>query len=150
MLYCHILPPGSLQVKGALVSFIEECLFWLDIKWSPWEIHYKDLFKWNLWRPSPGFCSRGAQTFPLKKLELLQYILNPTVYVFVDIKDAPKILQQCAETWIKYLWYLNSLCAKFFRGNINMYSHFMSFLHTDKPKIIEILPRIRPGHTYFT
>ena len=28
---------------------------------------------------------------------------------------------------------LNSLCAKFFRGNINMYLHFMSFLHTEMP-----------------
>ena len=38
-------------------------------------------------------------------------------------------------------FYLNSLRAKFFRGNINMYSYFMSFLHTDTPKVIEILPR---------
>ena len=45
---------------------------------------------------------------------------------------------------------LNSLRAKFFRGNINMYLHFMSFLHTGIPKIIEILPPIRPGLTYFT
>ena len=43
----------------------------------------------------------------------------------------------------------NSLRAKFFRGNINMYLHFISFLHTDMPKIVEILPRIRPGLTYF-
>ena len=28
---------------------------------------------------------------------------------------------------------INSLCAKFFRGNINMYLHFMSFLHTEIP-----------------
>ena len=28
---------------------------------------------------------------------------------------------------------LNSLRAKFLRGNINMYLHFMSFLHTDMP-----------------
>ena len=41
----------------------------------------------------------------------------------------------------------NSLCAKFFRGNINMYLHFMSFLHTDMPMIIEILPHIRAGLT---
>ena len=32
----------------------------------------------------------------------------------------------------------------------NMYLHFMSFLHTDMPKIIELLPRIRPGLAYFT
>ena len=45
---------------------------------------------------------------------------------------------------------INSLSAKFFRGNINMYLHFMLFLYTDKTMIIEILPRIRPGLTYFT
>ena len=28
---------------------------------------------------------------------------------------------------------INSLRAKLFRGNINMYLHFMSFLHTDMP-----------------
>ena len=28
---------------------------------------------------------------------------------------------------------LNSLHAKFFRGNINIYLHFMSFLHTEMP-----------------
>ena len=32
----------------------------------------------------------------------------------------------------------------------NMHLHFMSFLHTDMPKIIEILPRLRAGLTYFT
>ena len=30
-----------------------------------------------------------------------------------------------------------------------MYLHFMSFLHTDMLKIIEILPRIRPGLNLF-
>ena len=39
---------------------------------------------------------------------------------------------------------VNSLCANFFRGNMNMYLHFMSFFHTDMPKIIEIRPHIRP------
>ena len=53
---------------------------------------------------------------------------------------------------LKYLneTLLNSLRANFFIGNINMYLHFMSFLRTDMAKIIEILPRIRPGLTYFT
>ena len=29
--------------------------------------------------------------------------------------------------------HFNPLHAKFFRRNINMYLHFMSFLHTDMP-----------------
>ena len=38
----------------------------------------------------------------------------------------------------KHCVYLHSLRAKFFRGNINICLHFMSFLHTDKTQIIEI------------
>ena len=45
---------------------------------------------------------------------------------------------------------LHAKFAKFFRENINMYLHYMSFLHTDMQKIIEILPHIRPGLIYFT
>ena len=30
-----------------------------------------------------------------------------------------------------------------------MYLHFMSFLHIDMPKIIEMIPRIRPGLNLF-
>ena len=32
----------------------------------------------------------------------------------------------------------NSLHAKFFRGNINIYSHFMSLLHTDFTQVVEM------------
>ena len=32
----------------------------------------------------------------------------------------------------------NPLCAKFFRGNININLHFMSFLHTNKTQVVEI------------
>ena len=45
---------------------------------------------------------------------------------------------------------VNPLCVNFFRGNINIFIHFMSILHTDMPLIVEILPLIRPGFTYFT
>ena len=36
--------------------------------------------------------------------------------------------------------YFNPLHAKFLRENINMYLHFMSFLHTDKTQVAEIPP----------
>ena len=42
----------------------------------------------------------------------------------------------------------NPLRAKFFRLNINMYLHFMSFLHIDMTQVLKILPQIRSGHTY--
>ena len=47
------------------------------------------------------------------------------------------------------IW-LNSLRAKFFRGNINMYLHFMSLLHIDMTQVAEILPHVRQGPTYST
>ena len=45
---------------------------------------------------------------------------------------------------------LNPLRAKFFWGNINMYLHFMSFLHIDMTQVLKILPQVRPGPTYST
>ena len=45
---------------------------------------------------------------------------------------------------------INPLHAKFFRGNINIYSHFVSFLHIDATQAFEILPQIRQEHTYST
>ena len=48
------------------------------------------------------------------------------------------------------MWVFNPLHAKFFRGNKNIYLHFMSFLHIDMMQVVEILPQVRPGHTYST
>ena len=45
---------------------------------------------------------------------------------------------------------VNSLRAKFFRVNINIYLHFMSFLHTYKTRVFEIPPRVRQGPAHFT
>ena len=39
--------------------------------------------------------------------------------------------------------YINPLRAKFFRVNINMYLHFMSFLHIGMTQVLKILPQIR-------
>ena len=43
---------------------------------------------------------------------------------------------------------INPLRAEFFRGNINLYLHFVSFLHIDTTQVIEILPQIRQEPTY--
>ena len=43
-----------------------------------------------------------------------------------------------------------SFRVKFFRGNINMYLHFMSLLHIDMTQVLKILPQVRPWHTYCT
>ena len=43
---------------------------------------------------------------------------------------------------------VNPLRAKFFRGNINIYLHFVSFLHIDLTQVLKILPQVREGPTY--
>ena len=45
---------------------------------------------------------------------------------------------------------INPLRAKFFRGNINIYLHFVSFLHIDTTQVAEILPQTRQEPTYST
>ena len=45
---------------------------------------------------------------------------------------------------------LNPLRAKFFRGNINIYLHFMSLFHIDVAQKLKILSQVRPGLTYST
>ena len=45
---------------------------------------------------------------------------------------------------------VNSLRAKFCRGNINIYLNFMSIFHIDVIHVLKILPQVRPGPTYCT
>ena len=45
---------------------------------------------------------------------------------------------------------INPLRAKFFRENMNIYLHFVSFLHIDTTQVVEILPQIRQQPTYST
>ena len=46
--------------------------------------------------------------------------------------------------------YFNPLRAKFFRGDINIYLHFMSLLHIDMTQVVEIRPQISHEPTYST
>ena len=53
-------------------------------------------------------------------------------------------------TTFSYRKVFNPLRAKFLRENINIYLHFMSFLHTNKTQVIEIPRRVRQGPAYST
>ena len=44
----------------------------------------------------------------------------------------------------------NPLHAKFFRGNINIYLHFMLLLHIDMTLVLKIRHQVRPEPTYST
>ena len=69
-------------------------------------------------------------------------------YVFT-IAMQTCVLLKCHMVYHKQLS-LNPLRAKFFRGNINIYLHFMSFPHTDKTQVVEIHPRVRQGPAHST
>ena len=45
---------------------------------------------------------------------------------------------------------LDPLRAKSFRGSVNIYLHFVSFLHIDVTQVVGILPQIRQEPTYST
>ena len=54
------------------------------------------------------------------------------------------------EAWLAMAqngWDINLLRAKFFRGNINIYLHFVSFIHIDTTQVVEILPQTRQEPT---
>ena len=60
------------------------------------------------------------------------------------------IWKWCLQDVRHFVKSLNPLHAKFFRGNINIYLHFMSFLHTNKTQVVEIPHRVRQGTAYST
>ena len=85
-----------------------------------------------------------------------------------------EVVENTVQIWIKHLWRfdcvslildipssifvhnttrescINPLRAKFFRGNTNIYLHFMSLLHIDMTQVLKILPQVTPEPTYST
>ena len=66
------------------------------------------------------------------------------------LPDLHKILKIPISKTSLRIAFLNPLGAKFFRRNINIYSHLVSFLHIDTTQVVEILPQIRQEPTYST
>ena len=65
------------------------------------------------------------------------------------VVDLPSVRSCCIHLRAISQEKLNPIHAKFFRVNINMYLHFMSFLRTDKTQVVEIPPRVRQGPVYY-
>ena len=73
-----------------------------------------------------------------------------TVYLIDRVsREASKLTFNSFWPMTLLIW-VNPLRAKFFRGNINIYLHFMSLLHIDMTEVLKILPQVRPGPTYST
>ena len=65
------------------------------------------------------------------------------------VEKGKSLAAVCGATIMIICFGLNPLRANFFRGNLNIYLHFVSFLHIDTTQVVEILPQIRQEPTYF-
>ena len=65
-------------------------------------------------------------------------------YVSPDIRELDDSNKLC------FSFFFNPLLVIFFRENINIYLHFMSFLQINKTQVVEIPPRVRQGPAYST
>ena len=77
---------------------------------------------------------------------------DPDLYQAVAyITMETRIICRIRSSWVVITasW-INPLRARFFRGNINIYLHLVSFVHIDITQVIEILPQIRQWPTYTT
>ena len=88
----------------------------------------------------------------------ISFKISLNVVLTGPINKIPALVQIMAwrrsgdKPWSGNLWgsaeSVNPLRAKFFKGNINIYLHFMSFLHIDMTQVLKILPQVRGGPTY--
>ena len=74
---------------------------------------------------------------------------NQNSYIFIQENAFKNVIGKMAAIVFRPQ-YVNPLRAKFFKGNINIYLHFVSFLHIDTTQVVEILPEIRQEPTYST
>ena len=76
--------------------------------------------------------------------------LAPNILLSADPGHLLLYLTGVGKTYEKLYQTFNPLRAKFSRGNINIYLHFISLLHIDMTQALKILPQVRPGLTYST
>ena len=115
--------------------YLNQC--WLIVKWM------LRTLQWNSNRNTKFFIHENA--FENVICEMAATLsrgrwVNPRSTVTLDQQDYLWII-------VLQLIIINPLRAKFFRGNINIYLHFMSFLHIDLAQVLKILPQVREGPT---
>ena len=102
-----------------------------EILWDPFPHHRAQSLWWE------------ASTVSLSSTWI---ITSSTSRVFSSTEISKASIK--AITCITNCIHINHLRAKFFRGNINIYLHFMSSLHIDTTHVFKILSQVRPGPTY--
>ena len=70
--------------------------------------------------------------------------LNVLMSTYTKCVRSWQLMAQGMKNWLQYI---NPLRAKFIRRSINMYLHFMSFLHIDMTQVVEI-SQVRQEPTY--
>ena len=85
----------------------------------------------------------------------LRYCSNTSYILFHPLTDFISLcwsqdINAAIVTVKPFILTLNPLRSKFFRGNINIYLHFASFLQIYTGQVVEILPQIRREPTYST
>ena len=107
------------------------------------------LNKLNIFQRMGGISQGTFQSVPLKfHTKYLTHTLRETSFVDVQNLRAPRFTSSFSNTKMSSVF--NPLRAKFFRGNINIYLHFVSYLHIDTTQVVEIFPQIREEPAYAT
>ena len=97
---------------------------------------------------TPGRCSSNFTDSKIADVLLISQIPKlpcPVSHTHFNSKGTHQVLTISAMETL-----LNPLRAKLFRGNINIYLHFMSLLNIDMTQVHNALPQVRPTPTYFT
>ena len=75
-------------------------------------------------------------------LHSYRFTFHNTKWPVNSLLRGPFLYAECVCVCVCSLPDINPFRAKFFRGNINIFLHFVSFLHIDTTQVFEILPQI--------
>ena len=111
----------------------------------------------SAWHPGGHYWSYQTGTLSFSRSHCNSFeeeISVDEIYGYLMFKWVAVTGQDWEGTWVLVIPTINELInplrAKFFRGNINMYSHFMSFLHIVMTQVVEIFPQVRQGPAHST
>ena len=138
-----------------LLAAIENGEFWLGIIGNlacPRDNLSQIWFEITKFAPNihPGVLLAGMENgvFDLDLHGLLTILTQKEMSINVALVYWSRPSKGCYTSQCTLVWNLNPLRAKLLRVNINIYLHFMPFLHTNKTQVVQIPPRVRQGPAY--
>ena len=114
-----------------------------------------DLYRWfttTLQTANTHLCfpKKISSTMPVTSMSKLALLSNPSCCHYWSCHEEPE-KKGTATGKVLFCFSFSDLTLdllNLFRGNINIYLHFISLLHTDMTQVLKILPQVRPGPTY--